>query len=151
MSFEMASANEAATQGPPSGSYNAVVIDVTEPEQYAYNADEPEKWVARWVFQIESDPEWDGYEMRSNRINLEAKGEKATRIKLLKALFASEFDPDHRYLLKESIGRRCQIVVTVNDRGYSDVTGFLELRKPRQGVRSMAEATGQQSAETIPF
>lgn len=159
MSFEMPSANDASSEGPPSGSYTAEVIDVEQPEFWAYpepglTEDELEakkKWHTRWVFRILGDPEWEGTELRTKRINIQAAGPKANTTKLKMALFGDEFDPARRYKGADTIGRKCQIVVKVNERGYSDISDFLPLRKPRQGTRTMAQIAPDEDVDSVPF
>ena len=162
MSFEMPSANDVSSEGPPSGSYVAEVIDVEPPEFWAYpesglTEDELEakkKWHTRWVFRIENDPEWEGTELRTKRINIQAGGPKANTTKLKMALFGDSFDPNRRYTGSDTVGRRCQIVVKVNERGYSDIVDFLPMRKPRQtGTRTVNEVVehGAGPAGPPPF
>lgn len=158
MSFEMPSANDASSDGPPSGSYTAVVVDVEQPEFWAFpepglseeELEAKRKWHTRWVFRIENDAEWEGTELRTKRINIQAAGPKANTTKLNSALFGDQYDPNRRYKGSDTIDRRCQIVVKVNERGYSDIVDFLPMRKPRQGTRTVNEAVGQEAFDGMP-
>lgn len=127
--------------------YTAVVVDVEQPEFWAYpepgltdeELEAKKKWHSRWIFHIEGDPEWEGREMRTKRISIQAAGPKANTTKLNMALFGEAFDPNRRYKASDTIGQRCQIVVKVNERGYSDIVDFLELRKPRAAAMTPEE------------
>ena len=161
MSFEIRSFNESASgsaEGPDDGVYSAVVVDVEDPEFWAFpdNTLTPEeleakkKWVTRFVFEIEGDPEWVGTRLRTKRINFTTLHEKSNNYKLWRALTGDDFDPDYKYRPSEAKGHRCQIIVKVNDRGYSDIDGFLPAKKPRQGARPVNQVAGQPAPE-IPF
>lgn len=161
MDIEIRSFNESAGggEGPDNGTYNGVVVDVEEPEFYSYpdpslspeERDAKRKWVTRFVFEIENDEEWSGHKLRTNRIAYGTLHEKSNNYKLWKALTGDQFDPDHKYRPSEAKGLRCQIVVTVNDRGYSDITGFLPTKKAR-GTRTINQLAGEpMNTEPIPF
>lgn len=165
MDIEIRSFNESAgsSEGPDNGVYSAVIVGVEDPEFYVYpdaslspeELEAKRKWVTRFVFEIENDEDWNGYKLRTKRISYGTLHEKSNNYKLWKALTDDGFDPDYKYRPSEAKGHRCQVVVKVNDRGYSDIVDFLPAKKSRNGgVRSMAEATGQQVEEdidSVPF
>jgi hypothetical protein len=155
---EIRSFNEAAgtSDGPDNGVYSAVVVEVEDPEFYAFpdsklspeEVEAKRKWVTRFVFEIENDDDWAGTRLRSNRIAFGGLHEKSNNYKLWKALTGDDFDPTRKYRPSEAVGYRCQITVQVNDRGYSDIVGFLPAKKAR-GARTMAQATA--GTTDIPF
>jgi hypothetical protein len=160
-SIEIRSFNEAAgtSDGPDNGVYSAVVVEVEDPEFYAFpdsklspeEVEAKRKWVTRFVFEIENDDDWAGTRLRSNRIAFGGLHEKSNNYKLWKALTDDKFDPDHKYRPSEAKGQRCQITVQVNERGYSDIVGFLPTKKVR-GARTINSLAGEPAnVEEIPF
>ena len=159
MSFEIRSFNESAggaIDGPEDGVYNAVIKSVEDPEFWAFpdaslspeQLEAQKKWVTRFVFEIEDDPEWAGHTLRTKRINFTTLHEKSKNYELWKALMGDGFDPDYKYRPSESPGHRCQIIVKVKDNGYSDITGFLPIRQKR-GARSVNQQIDD--VDSIPF
>jgi hypothetical protein len=158
---DIRSFNEAAgsSEGPDNGVYSAVIVDVEQPEFYAYpdstltyeEIEAKRKWVTRFVFEIENDADWAGYKLRTKRIVYGTLHEKSNNYKLWKALTDDKFDPDHKYRPSEAKGMRCQITVQVNERGYSDIVGFLPTKKVR-GARTINSLAGEPAnVEEIPF
>lgn len=164
MDIEIRSFNESVGggEGPDNGMYSAVVVAVDDPEFYAYpdstlspeELEAKRKWVTRFTFEIEGDPDWTGYKIRTKRIAYGTLHEKSNNYKLWKALTGDDFDPDYKYRPSEAKGHRCQIIVKVNDRGYSDIDGFLPAKRPRQtGMRTVNQAVGQAPTDIddVPF
>ena len=159
MSFEIRSFNESAggaIDGPEDGVYNAVIKSVEDPEFWAFpdaslspeQLEAKKKWVTRFVFEIE-DGDWAGHTLRTKRINFTTLHEKSKNYELWKALLGDDFDPDEKYRPSESPGHRCQIIVKVKDNGYSDITGFLPIRKRKPGARAVNEQI--KDIDDIPF
>lgn len=169
MSFEIRSFNESisgAMEGPDDGVYAAVVVEVEDPEFYAFpepgltpeQLEAKKKWVTRFTFEIENDAEWNGYKLRTKRINFTTLHEKSKNYELWRALTGEGFDPDHKYRPSEAKGHRCQLVVKTNKNGYSDIDGFLPAKRARQngGTRTVNQMVGEapteyEDVDSVPF